>query len=144
MLYDLRKPLDKSRFERRAAQLAKSGEVTVELTERKNRTLAQNAYLHLILGFFAMETGYTRDFVKQEYFKRLVNPELFIEERDGKLGKAEVLRSSRELTTGEMTTAIERFRNWSSQEAGIYIPSPNEEEFLREVEIELNKVNYFI
>jgi hypothetical protein len=29
-----------------------------------------------------------------------------------------------------MTTAIERFRNWSSAVAGIYLPSANEQEFL--------------
>jgi hypothetical protein len=42
-----------------------------------------------------------------------------------------------------MTIAIERFRNWASQEAGVYIPSPNEQDLLiiAEIETERNK-NY--
>jgi hypothetical protein len=44
--------------------------------------------------------------------------------------RVEFLRSTAELTTAEMTTAIERFRNWSSAVAGIYLPSANEQEFL--------------
>lgn len=44
---------------------------------------------------------------------------------------------SRYLTTAEMTTAIERFRNWSSAEAGVYLPSPDEQAFLQSIEIEM-------
>jgi hypothetical protein len=43
-----------------------------------------------------------------------------------------------------MTTAIERFRNWSSQEAGVYLPSPDEREFLREIEMEIYRNNEFL
>ena len=87
---------------------------------------------------FAMETGNTLEFVKREYFKRLVNPDLFVEHRyDKYLGEIEVLRSSRDLDTGDMTTAIERFRNWSASEADIYLPAPNEQEFLDSIEREM-------
>ena len=73
-----------------------------------------------------------------KYFKRLVNPDLFVEHRyDKYLGEIEVLRSSRDLDTGDMTTAIERFRNWSASEADIYLPAPNEQEFLDSIEREM-------
>lgn len=143
MLYDLNSELDRSRFERRAAELMAQRR-TVELTDHRPRSIAQNSYLHLLLGYFATETGYTLDFVKREYFKRLVNPELFRVKREGSFGEVEDLRSSRELTTSEMTLAIERFRNWSSQEAGIYLPAPNEEDFLRDIEKELNRVKRYL
>jgi hypothetical protein len=53
MTYDLNNILDKERFKRRVNQLYKAGEV-VELTAKKpKRSLPQNAYLHLILGWFA-------------------------------------------------------------------------------------------
>lgn len=143
MLYDLDKEIDRSRFKRRAEQLARERR-TVELNDHRRRSLAQNSYLHLILGFFATETGYTLDWVKREYFKRLVNGDLFRTERDGAFGRVEDLRSSRELTPEQMTAAIEKFRNWSSETAGIYIPSPNEEEFLRQIEIELNRQYQYI
>lgn len=143
MLYDLDKEIDRSRFKRRAEQLARERR-TVELNDHRRRSVRQNSYLHLILGFFATETGYTLDYVKREYFKRLVNGELFRVEREGAFGRVEDLRSSRELTSEQMTAAIEKFRNWSSETAGIYIPSPNEEEFLRQIEIELNRQYQYI
>lgn len=138
MIYNLSNDFDKQRFKVRCNALYKQGGV-VDLTAKKEqRTIPQNRYLHLILGWFAIETGNTLGFVKQEYFKRHINPDLFVVEIDDKhLGKVSVLRSSRDLNTAEMTTAIERFRNWSSAEAGVYLPSPDEQAFLQSIEIEL-------
>lgn len=140
MIYDLDNILDRERFNRRVAALVKEGG-RVELTARKGqRTLSQNAYLHLILGWFAIETGNRIDFVKEKYFKMLVNSEIFARYAEDKyLGEVKVLRSSKELTTAEMTTAIDRFRNWSSAEAGIYLPSPNEKAFLDAIDTEINR-----
>ena len=145
MIYDLTNILDRERFQRRVKALLKEGG-KVELTAHKGRrTLPQNAYLHLILGWFALETGNTLEFVKQEYFKRYINSELFSQTIEDKyLGKVEVLRSSKNLTTAEMTTAIERFRNWSASEAEIYLPSPNEQAFLDAIEIEMIRKKEFI
>lgn len=138
MIYDLDNILDKDRFKRRCNALYKQGGI-VELTERKpRRTIPQNKYLHLILGWFAIETGNTLDYVKTYYFKLYKNPDLFVVEKEDKhLGKVKVLRSSRDLTTAEMTTAIERFRIWSSSEAGINLPSPDEQAFLTAIEQEM-------
>lgn len=145
MIYDLDNILDRERFKRRAAALVDEGG-RVELTARKGkRTLSQNAYLHLILGWFAIETGNRIDFVKEKYFKKLVNSEIFARYMEDKyLGEVEVLRSSKELTTAEMTTAIDRFRNWSAEEAGIYLPSPNEKAFLDAIDIEINKQRAYL
>lgn len=138
MIYDLSNPYDREKFKRRVNAMYQRQNV-VELSEHKpRRTTPQNSYLHLLLGMFAMETGNTLEFVKQEYFKRLVNPDLFVERRyDKYLGEIEVLRSSRDLNTGDMTTAIERFRNWAAAEADIYLPAPNEPEFLDSIEREM-------
>lgn len=138
MIYDLHNEFDKKRFKNRCNALYKRGGF-VELTEKKaRRTIPQNAYLHLILGWFAIETGNTLGFVKQQYFKRHINPDLFIENiEDQYIGKVSILRSSRDLNTAEMTTAIDRFRNWSSAEAGIYLPAPDEQAFLQTIEIEM-------
>lgn len=140
MLYDLSNILDRDRFKRRSNELYKKGCV-VELTEKKlPRTLRQNAYLHLIIGWYAMETGNTIEYVKQNYFKKLCNPDLFLERKPDKhLGEVEILRSSRDCDTGEMTLAIERFRMWTNSECGIYLPSPDEREFLQHIEIEIDK-----
>ncbi|MGL5980390.1 MAG: hypothetical protein ACRCZY_05845 [Phocaeicola sp.] len=105
------------------------------------RSNQQNAYLHLILGWFALETGYTIEEVKYKYFKLLCNSPIFKRKKINKRGvEIEYVRSSSDLNTAEMTTAIERFRNWSASE-GCYLPSPNENGFLLHVrqEIERNK-----
>lgn len=145
MIYNLSNQLDKERFKARCNALYKKGGM-VDLTAKKERrTIPQNAYLHLILGWFAIETGNTLDFVKQEYFKRYINPDLFLIEIDDEyIGKVTTLRSSRDLDTADMTTAIERFRNWASAEAGIYIPSPNEKDFLDEIEREMYRKKEYI
>ena len=114
-----------------------------DLTEKKpQRSRQANNYLHVILSYFACETGNTLEWVKREYYKILVNPETFVREReDPWLGRVKYLRSSADLDKGEMTLTIDRFRAWSSVEAGIYLPSPDEHRLLElaEMEVERNK-----
>lgn len=96
------------------------------------RSLRQNSYLHLVLGYFASEYGCSLEECKVDFFKRGCNKEIFEREAVNKRGeRIKYLRSSSELDTREMTEAIERFRNWSAAEAGIYLPAPNEEQFLK-------------
>lgn len=145
MKYDLNNPLHAEQFSARTARLLSRGAV-VELTERKPmRTMQQNKYLHVILSYFAVLYGESMDYVKQYFFKRLCNPDLFITERDDRyLGRVQVLRSTRDLTTDNCSLAIERFRDWSLKVAGIYLPSANEDRLLSlaEIEIDRNKRYY--
>lgn len=144
MIYDLSNKLQRESFKIRTNNLYLKGGI-VELIDKKPRTLKQNSYLHLILSYFACETGNTLEFVKQEYYKRLVNSELFIKEiNDQFLGKISILKSSKDLSKDEMTLSIERFRNWSSQEAGIFLPDSSSKEMLMQMEIEVNKNKQYI
>ena len=139
MVYDLNTDIDRERFKHRVNALY-GRRALVECSERKpQRTGKQNRYLNCILGEFAMQTGNPIGYVKQEYFKRLCNPELFVRVEYDKLMHKEVerLRSSRDLDTGEMTTAIDRFRNWASMEAGINLPSPEDNEWISFIEREM-------
>lgn len=142
-LYDLSNPLQYESFRTRAEYLAKRGGV-VELTEKKpRRTNKQNAYLHTILAYFGSEVGETMEYVKLNYFKLYCNRELFVREvDDARIGKTRIIRSSAELDTSEMTTAIERFRNWAASE-GIYIPSADEERMVQLMEVEVSRNRYF-
>ena len=146
MLYNLSNPLQREQFKARSAMLLDKSNGIVELTEKKpRRSNQQNAYLHVILGYFAMETGNTLEWVKQQYFKKLVNADIFIREQEDKwLGRMKVLRSSADLDSAEMTTAIDRFRNWSSSEAGIYLPSANEEDMLSLMEVEISRYKQYL
>lgn len=145
MVYDTSNPLDKANFLLRAKKLVESGKI-VELTEKKpRRSLPQNKYLHVILAYFGTQTGNTLEWVKQQYYKKLVNPDLFIREKEDKyLGRIKVLRSSADLDTAEMSLSIERFRNWAAQEAGIYIPSADEAILIQQMEIEIERNKEFL
>lgn len=145
MIYNTSNPLDKANFLLRAKKLAESGKV-IELTEKKpRRSLPQNKYLHVLLAYFGTQTGDTLEWVKQQYYKKLVNPDLFIQEKEDRyLGKIKVLRSSADLDTSEFSLSIERFRNWASQEAGIYLPSADEYIIIQQMEIEIERNKDYI
>lgn len=145
MLFNLNNPHEHDKFKEYVNKLFKDRAV-VEVKKRlPNRTLAQNSYLHLILSFFACETGYSVEEVKYEFFKRTCNRDLFERKKVNKQGKEiAYLRSSSELSTGEMTTAIERFRNWSVAQVGVYLPSPNENQFLIHIQQEIERNKEFI
>lgn len=145
MVYDTSNPLDKANFLLRAKRLAESGKI-IELTEKKpRRSLPQNRYLHVLLAYFGTQTGNTLEWVKQQYYKKLVNPDLFIREKEDKyLGRIKVLRSSADLDTSEFSLSIERFRNWASQEAGIYLPSADEYIIIQQMEIEIERNKEFL
>ena len=144
MFYNLASQIDKERFKTRCNALYKSGK-TVELTEKSiKRSVQQNKYLHLILTWFAIETGNQTDYVKQNYFKVLCNKSTFVQIVDDEhLGTIEVVRSSAALDSAEMTTAIERFRNWSAEQ-GVYLPAPNEEDFLRHIAVEAERHKMYL
>lgn len=112
-----------------------------EIKKKLNkRTYSQNNYIHLLFSYFALNTGYTPEEVKQDIFKKIVNPEMFYEGEKEKMPgiKIEQWRSTAELNTKEMSFCTERFLDWSAQEAGIRLPEPSDLAFLREIEIEIN------
>ena len=145
MVYDTSNPLDKANFLLRAKKLAESGKI-IELTEKKpRRTLSQNSYLHVTIAYFASQYGCTTEWAKQRYFKQLVNPELFVREKNDEfLGQVKYLRSSADLDVSEMSLAIDRWRNWCSMEASIYIPSADEAILIQQMEVEVNRNKAFL
>lgn len=144
MLYDLSNPHHADQLRRRVEDAIGKGEGVVEYVERKpQRTMQQNKYLHLIIQLFASEYGETAEFVKEQYFKLAANRDIFLRHRNDKLaGIVTILRSSRDLTTDEMTKAIERFRDWSSANAGIYLPSADEHRLIEMAEVEVSRNKY--
>jgi len=133
MFYDLSIPAGvqsaRSRFDFLVAQKKK-----ISLVEkRRKRTYRQNRYLYLLLGFFSIETGYTLEESKQIYKK--ASPDIYFYTKNNR----PFIRSSADLDTVEMTLSIERFRNYSSEKGGIYLPSPNETEFLENIENQMER-----
>jgi len=143
MQYNLATDLDQERFVNRANALLQKG-VIVELTEKTFRSPNQNRYLHLLIGVVAMETGVGLEYAKREYFKKLVNKDLFvIKKSDRFAGEIEDLRSSADLTIEEMSMAIDRFKRWG-YENGFYMPSPEDTDRLRDIEIEMGRLKMYL
>ena len=143
MLYNLQDALSRERFKAKVSLLWKSGTL-VELTDKRRRTLNQNSYLHVCIGAVAIETGNPLEVIKQEVFKRIVNPDLFVTEKDDPiLGRLSALRSSRDLDKEEMSLAIDRFRKFA-EEHGVYIPSPGDEELIAQMEWEISKSERYL
>lgn len=144
MIYDNSNPLVKEQFLLRAHKLADAGKM-VDMTEKKpQRTLKQNSYLWLLLGYWATQTGYTKDEAESIY--KSVNSDIYYEDKE--IGGEEVtyIRHTYELDTAEMTRTIEKFRNWSAMNDAfpVYLPAPDEEDLIRYMEIEVQKMRDFI
>lgn len=145
MLYDLNNPLQCENFKLKAERLASKGGI-VELTEKKpQRTNSQNRYLHAVLGYTAVFFGETIEYVKENYFKKECNRDLFVKYKDDERINRKIAetRSSSDLDTGEMTTAIERYRNWCATQ-GCYVPSPDEHRMVLLMEMEMERNKEFI
>jgi len=142
MKYNLKNNFDKERFKKRVNFLYGNERVVI-LQEMTKRTLKQNNYLHLILTAFALETGYTLECVKRNFFKLEVNKDLFLTEEKGNFGTKQALKSTTQITKDNLSIAIDRFKKWSSDN-GIYLPEPEDEEYLAHLEIEASRLQRYI
>ena len=146
MLYNLSSPLDQQSARTRLDLLIKR-QVLIELSEKKpRRSISQNSYLHLLLGYFASQTGNTLEWVKEQYYKKWCNADIFVREKFDPLTNSQqcYLRSSAELTTEEMSLSIERFRNWSADTAGIYLPDAHSEAEIAALQVEVERYKTYL
>ena len=144
MLYNSNKPIDAQRAIEKIKHFIKNKKVFELKEKRKRRSINQNSYLHLILSGFALETGYTTEEVKQDIFKKIVNPVMFYEGEFGELVKIERWRSTASLNTQEMTLCIDRFRDYAAKEAGVYLPEPKDLSMLEDLEIQVNNQKQYL
>ena len=143
-LYDTSNPLDKANFMLRAKKLAESGKI-IELAEKKpKRTLSQNNFLWLCLSYWGCQTGYTKE--EAETIYKNVNRELYYTHKVIAGVEIEYIRHTYELDTAEMTTSIEKWRNWAAMNDAcpVYIPSPEDYQLIQQMEVEISKNNEFI
>lgn len=146
MVFNLKDSLDRSQFLTRARYLAAKGDGIVELTEKRQRSLQQNAYCHVIIQYFALQTGIPAGEVKQVYFKATCSPDIFLRTRhDEFLGRdRKCLRSIKDISKEEMATAIDRFLRWASGTAGIYIPPSDEYVAVQRMQYEVQRNNRYL
>lgn len=144
MIYNPEKPIDVQNAIEKIKYLISKKKLFELKAKRERRTISQNSYLHLLFSWFALETGYTTDEIKQDIFKKIVNPTLFYEGEFGSIIKIERWRSTASLNTEEMTLAIDRFRDYSSKEAGIYLPEPSDLALIKEIEIQITNNQHYL
>ena len=137
---------DERRMARERLEKLISKGAVVNITEKfPQRTLAQNRYMRLLFAYFASQYGCSVEEAKIDFFERKWNADLFIRSRENKNGVVvNYLRSTTELTTQEMTLAIDRFRHQAQMEAGIYLPSPSDRDFILHCEQEIENNKEFI
>jgi len=158
MNYDLTNPLHRKQFVKRANRLLEKKCKNASLVDESRRSLNQNSYLHVLCRILAIETGVTEKYSKEVYFKIMSNPDIFIREDVDKLTgmRVQYIRSSADLTTDEMTRAINAFRRWA-EDQGYYLPeanpddvgnmvfaSENDKEAFRQGEIESSRLDNYI
>lgn len=136
MIYELTKRFDRDRAVQKFKK-AMDNESRIEIKlKHPKKSIQHNAYAHLLFSWFGLEYGETMEYVKQEIFKKIVNPDLFKTEYINlKTGEIrEDWKSFADLDSGQTTIAIDKFRTWSSKEAGIYLPEPTDLAAINEIE----------
>ena len=145
MVYNLKDPMDVERFNKYVERLLKGGEVVDLKKKEVGRTLKQNSYVHLIIGYFASQYGCGFDEAKIDFYKRAANRDLFErKEVNAKGVEVTYLRSSADLTEEEMSLSIDRFRYWSASVASIYLPTKEDSEMQAYAMREIGNVKEFI
>lgn len=140
MRYDLSNPFQAKQACKRLESLIAKG-VSIDLTEKKKRTYSQNDYLHLCLRWFALTEGYTVAYVKEQYYKLLCSPDIFIEDcYDRHLHRGvRHIKSSADITKEQMSISISRFVDWAVSEAEVPMPDPNDYATLKYIEDEIER-----
>jgi hypothetical protein len=146
MLYNPEKEIDVQRAVEKFKYFVKHNKVFELSAKKVPKTYPQLKYAHLIMGWFAWEYGETLEYIKLEYFKKLVNPQIFeYEFINRKTAEVRIeYKSLAGISKEELTLAINRFRDYSSKEAGIYLPEPNDLTLMREIEIQLKNNEQYL
>ena len=136
MIYDLTSKVQQERAKKRLDYLIEKKK-KIEITQKNHkRTLSQNNYLHLIIDYFAVQIGLTRNEAKQYY--KMLSEDYYYYEKDG----FTYVRSSKDLDKNKMMITIDRFVNHAAAN-GIDLPASDDVQYIDEArnEIERNQ-NY--
>jgi len=146
MLYNPEKPIDVHRAVEQLKYFVKHNKVFELSAKKVPKTYPQLKYAHLIMSWFALEYGEQVEYIKLEYFKKLVNPAIFkYDFVNHKTGEIRVeYKSLANITKDELTLAIDQFRDYASKEAGIYLPEPKDLAIIREIEIQIKNNERFL
>ena len=86
-IFNLKNEYDIPKFKAYVNKLFQERAVVEVKKKLPNRSLAQNSYLHLLLGFFGSEYGCSLEEAKIDFYKRTCNRDLFERKTVNKKGK---------------------------------------------------------
>ena len=98
-IFNLKNEYDIPKFKAYVNKLFKERAVVEVRKKHPNRTLAQNSYLHLLLGYFGSEYGCSLDEAKIDFYKRTCNRDLFERKTVNKKGKEITYPSNPQLSS---------------------------------------------
>lgn len=133
MKYNLAIPAEAKAAQERLFNLTVKKNVVEIKRINPNRTLSQNSYLHLILGYYGLQVGYTLEEAKIVY-KRDINPDIYVYEKN----KKKFMRSSADLDVEEMAKTIDRLHQYAAAQ-GFPLPLATDQEWLRQIENEIER-----
>lgn len=133
MKYDLSRSNDIAEAQRFISQLIVDKKIVDIKEVRPKRSLSQNSFLHVLLGAFGANLGYTLEEAKELYKRLPGNKELYAYNKDVGGKPMMFLRSSADLNKDEMTRSIETLREWSAK-MGHPLPTADNVEELRRLE----------
>ena len=137
MKYRLSDKIDLKAARGRINYLAKKGALVEVIEVKRNRTLSQNSYLHLLLGAFGLHFGYTIEEAKLIY--KQIRSDTYYYKKKGR----QFIRSSADLNTEEMAKTIDKFM-LKSAEAGYTLPPATNQEWLRQIENEIERSHRYL
>jgi hypothetical protein len=137
MNYDLSIKEELLSARNRITYLAKKNKKVSIKQINDRRSINQNSYLHLLLGYFGSHFGYTLEESKMIY-KRVSSDIYFYTKRGIKF-----IRSSADLNKEDMAKTIDRFMSISS-EAGLDLPPATNKEWLMRIENEIEKNRMYL
>lgn len=110
---------------------------------KPRRSLNQNAFLHLLLGIFGSNLGYTLAESKELYKRLPGNKEVYQYTKDVGGKPMTFLRSSADLDKATMQKTIDNLREWSAK-MGHPLPSADDKEWLMRAENEVERHEYYL
>jgi hypothetical protein len=137
MKYDLSNQAEAGKALNYLLELSQKGAMAEVKKVSPKRSLKQNNYLHLLLGAYGIFAGYTIEEAKKLY--KEMNYEVYAYSKKGHL----FWRSSTELTTEEMAKTIDKFRQIAADQ-GCDLPLATDQNWLREIENEIERSKYYL
>jgi hypothetical protein len=135
MIYNTSDKNEVIRMKNRIDRLVDKG-VNIEVIEKTKKSLQHNNYFHLLCSYFGMETGYTTEEAKM-IVKTIVCKDVFEYENKG----MKFIKSFADITKEETSYVIEKFKNFSANQAGIVLPEADNYEFLQYIQSQSSKFN---